>query len=241
MSLENNIENSYIYKGLGWFDLQSKTAHAEPQPLLLFSVNFKSANMKKCNKCKEVKAVSNFYNKSNSKDGYDHECKDCVNIRSMKYSRTINGLVSKMYANQKYRSKTKFNLELKYTKEEFRNWLLSNTYFYKLYNNWIKSNYNKDSTPSVDRDNNYKPYTLNNMSLMTWYDNNKKGHDDIKNGLNNKNTKAVLQYDLDGNFIKEHYSSRQAQRETGALQPNIFRVCNGTLNKTGGYKWRYKS
>jgi hypothetical protein len=46
--------------------------------------------------------------------------------------------------------------------------------FYELYNNWIDSGYKKSDKPSVDRIDDYKGYSFDNIQLMTWKENNKK-------------------------------------------------------------------
>lgn len=54
-------------------------------------------------------------------------------------------------------------------------------------------------------------------------------------------TKHVLQYDLNGNFIKEFESVKEAQAATGAPASKISMVCNGSRNQSGGFKWKYKN
>lgn len=53
-----------------------------------------------------------------------------------------------------------------------------------------------------------------------------------------KNARPVIQLDENGNTIKEHPSRLDAERETGISAVNIGRVCGGTREKAGGYKWR---
>lgn len=50
----------------------------------------------------------------------------------------------------------------------------------------------------------------------------------------------VMQYSLQGEFIKEWDSAAQAGRETGITDTNIGRVCRGERKTAGGYKWEYK-
>jgi hypothetical protein len=54
--------------------------------------------------------------------------------------------------------------------------------------------------------------------------------------------KPVLQFDKQGNFIKEWPSTRAAKRETGAK--NVFEVASGYKNQlyksSGGFIWKYK-
>ena len=52
--------------------------------------------------------------------------------------------------------------------------------------------------------------------------------------------KAVLQFDKDGNFIKEYQSQGDAARENGLKQNKISEVCSGNRKSTGGFVWKYK-
>lgn len=58
------------------------------------------------------------------------------------------------------------------------------------------------------------------------------------NRIINRKTKRVIQYDLNGNFIKEWDNIFRARTE---LKLNkIWEVCNGRRNKCGDFIWRYK-
>jgi hypothetical protein len=52
--------------------------------------------------------------------------------------------------------------------------------------------------------------------------------------------KVVLQYDLDGNFIKEWLGASQIRDELGYNQSNITGVCNGLRKTHKNYIWKYK-
>lgn len=55
------------------------------------------------------------------------------------------------------------------------------------------------------------------------------------------NSKAVLQYDLDGNFIKEYKSMAEAEEATGSDVAQALRAlnhCNST--QSAGFQWRLK-
>lgn len=56
----------------------------------------------------------------------------------------------------------------------------------------------------------------------------------------NPNSKKVLQYDLDGNFIKEWNSASEAERNLGYSIGNISGVCCGRGQTALGYMWKYK-
>jgi hypothetical protein len=94
--------------------------------------------------------------------------------------------------------------------------------------------------PSIDRIDDYKGYTEENIQLMSWAENNAKGHADQKSGKNNKQSKAVLQFSLDGKLVGEYYSASQAYRDTAVSQGNISNCCRGKYKSAGGYIWAYK-
>lgn len=52
--------------------------------------------------------------------------------------------------------------------------------------------------------------------------------------------KPILQYDLDGNFIKEWLGASQIRDMLGYNQSNITGVCNGLRKTHKGYIWKYK-
>lgn len=59
-------------------------------------------------------------------------------------------------------------------------------------------------------------------------------------GEGNLHNKPILQYDLQGNFIKDWISTAEAERELKINNSNITQCCKGKRNKAGGYMWRYK-
>lgn len=56
----------------------------------------------------------------------------------------------------------------------------------------------------------------------------------------NPNSKKVLQYDLNGVFIKEWNSATEAETALGYSSGNISNVCKGKGKSAMGYMWRYK-
>lgn len=53
-------------------------------------------------------------------------------------------------------------------------------------------------------------------------------------------SKKVLQFNLDGTFIKEWKSTMDVQRNLGFAQSNIVKVCNGKRKSAYRYLWKYK-
>jgi hypothetical protein len=56
--------------------------------------------------------------------------------------------------------------------------------------------------------------------------------------LNKPSRKDILQFDLDGNFIKEWESSQQVAREIKCF--GVSSVCKGEKQSSGGYLWVFK-
>lgn len=61
-----------------------------------------------------------------------------------------------------------------------------------------------------------------------------------KDSMIGKNSKAILQYDLDGNFIREWISGNEIQRTMNILQTSISRVCIEKNKSAGGFFWMFK-
>ena len=84
---------------------------------------------------------------------------------------------------------------------------------------------------------------LSNLNLMTAKENSNWGtgiERRVKNLINGKKSKSVLQFDLNDNFIKEYPSIRQVYRETGFAFQNISACCKGKLKQAYNFKWKYK-
>lgn len=206
------------------------------RPLYVVWVIF--MGIKTCSKCKASKDVSEFYTDKYETSGLRHKCKDCTKLESFNFSRTRHGLVARIIGDQKKAAKYHDYKKPEYTKDQLKEWLFSKSKFHDLYYNWVKSGYNKELVPSIDRINDYEGYNLNNIQLMTWKENRDKYFKDKITGVNNKNSMSVYQYDKDDNFIKKYYSQANASRETGVGQQNISKCINRERKKAGGYIWK---
>lgn len=67
----------------------------------------------------------------------------------------------------------------------------------------------------------------------------KKSNTDYK-AIGKKNMKKVMQYDIDGNLVKEWESLSQINKELGYSTGNISSCCNGKLKKIYGSIWKFK-
>ena len=52
--------------------------------------------------------------------------------------------------------------------------------------------------------------------------------------------KRVLQYDLNGNFLREFKSAFEAAESVGGWRESICRCCNHLQHSSKGYKWEYE-
>lgn len=171
--------------------------------------------------------------------------------KKKEYRQSKRGVVNDIYNNQKSNSKSRGDIPPSYDFKELLDYTLKNDLFHVLYEQYKSSGFKKDLKPSYDRPDDYKGYSFDNIQLMTWEENNAKGRSDIKEGKNNKRNKTVLQLDLNGDLIKEWYSTAQVERELNINHRHISEVCNKKLRKgqsgkyfvaktAGGFKWAYK-
>lgn len=94
-------------------------------------------------------------------------------------------------------------------------------------------------------DENPKNNKVTNLNLLTHKENLNWGTVRIrqsekhKGKINNHLSKKTLQYDLDGNLIKEWPSSMEIERQLGFRQGNIGMCCRGIRKSAYGYVWKY--
>jgi len=197
--------------------------------------------MKKCTKC--GKLTDNFGPDKKTKDSLSSWCRDCYNKAMKARVRTREGLVTKIWGSQRRHSKKRGHVMPDYTLKELQEWVFSQNNFEELYKNWEVSDYNRMLVPSCDRLDDSKHYTLDNLQLITWKENDDKRAKDMRacKLKTAKPHKPVIQMDLVGNVIAEFVSTAQASRRTRVAQQNISSVaCNGRRKTAGGYLWKYK-
>ena len=194
---------------------------------------------KKCNTCGMLKSLNEFSKSCKTKDNLRTQCKNCEKLYKRARIKTKEGLLAKIYDSQMSTSKRYLYKKPNYTLNEFRVWALGKEIFHTLYDNWVKSEFDKNFRPSFDRLDDYKRYSLNNLRITTFYGNLKRAHYDMKNGINNKQNKPIVQIDKNGKIINTFYSIRSASRQTGIEYSNIARVCCGERKFAANYKWEY--
>lgn len=66
----------------------------------------------------------------------------------------------------------------------------------------------------------------------------RKGKSGLRQG-GKKKAVSVLQLDLNGNFIKKHYSCKEAAKEMGCIEESIRLVCVNKNKTAKGFIWKY--
>ena len=156
-----------------------------------------------------------------------------------KYRKTKKGVATTIYCSQKQTSAKRGYQPPEYTKQQFSDWLLNHPKFDSIYTDWVESGYKRWKKPSVDRLDDYKPYSFNNIRLVTWEDNHIKHNKDVINCINQKCFRPVIQFDKKDNQVKKYCSIKQAARELNILANGIRKCCIGEYKTSGGYIWRY--
>ncbi len=143
-----------------------------------------------------------------------------------KHKRT--GIVAQIISDQRRNSKRRGHIPPNYTIEELREWVLErDTLFIELFTEWVDSGFDRWKRPSFDRIDNDKPYTLDNIQLMTAYDNLKK---------EGNNPKPIRRSDG-----REYPTIISAEKEHGYPigKSKISLVCRGKRKSYMGYTWEF--
>ena len=109
----------------------------------------------------------------------------------------------------------------------------------EFYDKWVASGYKKNLKPSVDRLDDFKGYSLDNIKLGTWKDNKKHQVKDILNGTgtSGKKCKKVLCFDVKMNLIATYVSYSSARRIVGYVFEKRLKSHTPDRN---GYIWYYE-
>jgi len=196
--------------------------------------------MRECNKCRQIKPLEDFNREFTSISGRRKTCKTCFNAKTLLRRRSKIGLINNTYTGQKIRCKKRGDPLPSYTKEEFLVWMLSQPNFESLYAAWVKSNYNRNLSLSVDREEEKLGYTIFNIKLMTWEENNLKAKEDIKAGKLKSRAKEVICTNLLTKEIIEFKSAAIASRALNIPVMGIYENCSGKYETTKGYNFKYK-
>lgn len=184
------------------------------------------SKLKLCSKCGKIKSLSEFSKHRNRKNGIYPTCKECVKSDRQKYP---------------------WKNTLSYIKTRCNN---KNSQFYKDYGArgikclitaeelkflWFRDKAYKMKHPSINRKDNDGNYTFTNCEYVEQSVNSAERNIRIS-------SKPVLQYDLQGNFIREWESITKASKELFITRSHIGECANNYkyVKQSGGFIWRFK-
>ena len=194
--------------------------------------NVRKDQLKKCASCNLDKESNNYTKDSSRNDNLSVYCKLCSKKRVEDYHKTKKGVCTQIYAAQRQSSNRRGYHIPAYSKNELTKWLLGYDLFNHLYEEWVDSGYLTPLKPSIDRIDDSKSYSFENIRLITWRENLMKQKDKEKVPVNQLKNDIII-----NNFI----SIAEANKITGIPYSNISACINGVYKTAGGFNWKYKN
>lgn len=184
-----------------------------------------------CTKCGEEKPFSEFYFRKDN-NCYRKECKKCFAEATKEFKYNKVPWRKHFYAARR-RCENSKNKDYKWYGGKGIKFELTEIDVKEM---WFRDKAYKMKYPTIDREDADKNYCLENCRFI-----------EFKNNLLRMNRlptyKPVLQFDIDGNFIQEYCSLKDAKNKTGICATSISNVAKGKrhYNTAGGFIWRFKN
>lgn len=128
---------------------------------------------KTCSKCKQVKYLTQYRKHKSCIYGVNSYCIDCHNKISLARYRSLHGRAHALYNSVLHRLKhdpAYKDRTIDFSIDDFLQWLPTTNYT-AIFNAWAKSRYQQRLSPTIDRINNKRDYTLDNIQVLTLSDN----------------------------------------------------------------------
>lgn len=160
------------------------------------------------------------------------------------YRRKPENVIRTSWHHNKYHAELRGHEGPSYTYQELKEWAYSQDHFYTIYEAWVASGYERRMKLSIDRLDDNKSYTLDNIQLVTFGENEDKYRQQVRDGRSNSSLlngghKKVVQLNLDGEVIAEYISQAKASLTTGVRQCCISDCCRGIQKTAGGFIWQF--
>lgn len=177
-----------------------------------------------CVECKDFKPIKAKNLCQNCWHKVKHRTQPEFHLRQ-KYSQ-----IAMRCGNKNNKSYFRYKARLQCTREEFLARFKNDAEFLRLFKLWQESNFDYGLVPSVDRIDNTKGYTIDNMQFLT--------HSD--NSLKDQELTPIVVLTKQLEFIAEYESQASAEKATGVPQSNLWKVCNKQRKSAGGLVFMYK-
>ena len=169
-------------------------------------------------KSKQIRTKVNQYRKENI---------DEIKKKKINYYRTMNGFLTHRYASMKQRNVVSFS------KEELSKWLdCRKRLFEKLLIEWKKNGFKREFSPSINRIDDFKGYSIDNIELITWKKNNELGINSIKTKKQKERPVTLHK----GNENVDFNSIKDACKFLNVTHQSVCKVVNGKYKTCKGYK-----
>lgn len=204
--------------------------------------------MKICHSCKMTKGSSEFTwinylgPQKNGLSRVTSLCNFCRAKQKLATYRTPEGKLRYIYKHQVKNSIQRGHSVPQYTEQELIKTYIKDQKYILLYKNWVASGYASLLGPSLDRKDESKGYSFDNIELMTWQENSEKEYKLHREGNSiNTDLKPVWQYSLKGQFIEYYMSQNEAARNVeGVTQQTISKCCLGEIQRAGRFRWFFE-
>ncbi len=181
-------------------------------------------------KCLKEKPLSKFGKDKYQKDGLTAHCKECRKENDKEFHKKYPWKRVWYNINERCNNPKSINYKW-YGEKGIENHLsLEDVKFL-----YIRDQAHLMKKPSIDRKNHDKHYELSNCRFI-----------ELRKNIAERNiresSKSILQYDLNGKFIREWRSSMEIERTLKINHSNVIQCCKGNTgySHAGGFKWKYK-
>lgn len=156
-------------------------------------------------------------------------CKNCLALPVI-FNDDSKTLAKRLFSHTRYNAlKRGMSLPVWKNHLELEQWLVNQEKFSEMIAKWKESGYEKDLTPSIDRLDNSRSYDLDNIELVTWSENNKRGKEHLKKVLSKG---LVSVFFSSGEYINTYSSISEAERDLSIN--NLNKTLDGERKQAGG-------
>lgn len=158
-----------------------------------------------------------------------------LKFRAWEYRYSPKGVLTRLYSKMKERSRNKCMPPPSFTLDDLHHKYLNDSKYLSAHARWLLSGRESALKPSVDRIDCTKPYTADNIQMITWRENRDKGD---REAIRTRRSE-VVEVSHSGDVIAVYPSVTEAAEATGCGQNLISMVCAGVRGHTHGRVFRY--